>query len=123
MCELFVNADQKLWVTSHKSVRIQGMVTSIRLENHFWIVLEEIATRDSLTLPEMLNRLYAECVEANHDVGNFSSFLRVCAMRYAALQITGDIPFDKEVSIASLDSGSILIREEARFRNFALKTP
>ena len=49
MCKLFINANTELWETSSRSGRSQGMVTSIRLEHHFWIVLEEIALRDALT--------------------------------------------------------------------------
>lgn len=32
MCELFINANSDLWSSKTKSLRIQGMVTSIRLE-------------------------------------------------------------------------------------------
>ena len=58
MCKSFIDANTKLWETSACSIRIQGIVTSIKLEFHFWRVLEEIAERDSLTIPEMINRLY-----------------------------------------------------------------
>ena len=64
MCKLFIEANTELWKPSTRSIRIQGMVTSIRLEFNFWMVLEEIATRDSLTIPEMLNRLYQEALDA-----------------------------------------------------------
>ena len=116
MCKLFIDANTELWETSSRSVRIQGMVTSIRLEHHFWIVLEEIALRDALTIPEMLNRLYDESLEVGHDINNFTSFLRVCAMRYIGLQLTGDIPQQKDISIASLDADAILRSEANRYR-------
>jgi len=92
------------------------MVTSIRLEHHFWAVLEDIALRDSLTIPEMLNRLYNESLDAGHDINNFTSFLRVCAMRYIGLQLVGDIPQDKGISIASLNADNILRSEAERHR-------
>ena len=114
MCKIFIEADTELWEASTRSIRIQGMVTSIRLEFHFWVVLEEIAARDSLSLPEMLNRLYQESLDAGHDISNFTSFLRVCAMRFFALQLSGDIPADKKVSIASLDAETILSSEHLR---------
>lgn len=116
MCKLFINANTELWETSSRSVRIQGMVTSIRLEHHFWIVLEEIALRDALTIPEMLNRLYDESLEVGHDINNFTSFLRVCAMRYIGLQLVGDIPPDQAISIGSLDADTILRKEAERYR-------
>tara|TARA_B110000093_G_scaffold174362_1_gene207528 strand:- start:276 stop:563 length:288 start_codon:yes stop_codon:yes gene_type:complete len=91
------------------------MVTSIRLEYHFWSVLGEIAQRDSLTMPEMLNRLYSESLDAGHDIANFTSFLRVCAMRYIGLQLVGDIPPDQGISIRSLDADTILRSEAERY--------
>jgi len=116
MCKLFIDANTKLWDTSARSIRIQGMVTSIRLEFHFWKVLEEIAERDSLTIPEMINRLYSESIDAGHDLSNFTSFLRVCAIRFIGLQLAGDIPVEKDVSIASLDADVILRNEATRNR-------
>ena len=114
MCKIFIEADTELWEASTRSIRIQGMVKSIRLEFHFWAVLEEIAARESLSLPEILNRLYQESLEAGHDIANFTSFLRVCAMRFFGLQLSGDIPADKKVSIASLDADTILGLEHMR---------
>ncbi|KPP97993.1 ribbon-helix-helix domain-containing protein [Marinobacter sp. HL-58] len=92
MCKLFVQADSELWVSRTHSLRIDGMVTSIRMENAFWNALTEIAARDGMNLPQMITKLYHESIDAGHDLGNFTSFLRVCAMRYLALQLSGDIP-------------------------------
>lgn len=114
MCKLFIDASPDLWQASTRSIRIDGMVTSVRLEHYFWRVLDEIASRDSLTLPGMLSRLYRESIEAGHNLGNFTSFLRVCAIRYVELQTTGDIPMQPEISIASLDADNILINESQR---------
>jgi len=112
MCRLFIGADPTLWVSSSRSLRIDGMVTSIRLENGFWTLLEEIAQRDAMQLPQMLTKLYHESIDAGHDLGNFTSFLRVCAMRYLSLQLSHDIPADVRVPIASLDAANILAREK-----------
>lgn len=60
---------------------------------------------------QMITRLYHESIDAEHDLGNFTSFLRVCALRYQALQLTGDIPGHQEVPIATLDAEEILARE------------
>ena len=110
MCKLFVHADPELWISRTHSLRIDGMVTSIRMENAFWNALTEIAARDGMNLPQMITRLYHESIDAGHDLGNFTSFLRVCAMRYLALQLSGDIPRDTRVPIASLDADKILAR-------------
>src|SRR5918911_4330827 len=48
MCEIFISADPAGYDGRTRSVRLHGVVTSIRLENLFWSVLEEIATRDGM---------------------------------------------------------------------------
>ncbi|MCK7549421.1 ribbon-helix-helix domain-containing protein [Marinobacter koreensis] len=108
MCKLFISASPDLWNSKTHSLRIDGMVTSVRMENAFWQVLEELAHRDGMNLPQMITRLYHESIDAGHDLGNFTSFLRVCAMRYLALQLSGDIPRDTRVPIAALDAERIL---------------
>lgn len=111
MCKLFIKADPDLWVSTTHSLRIDGMVTSVRLENYFWHILEQIAQRDDMNRAQMITRLYHESIDAGHDLGNFTSFLRVCALRYLALQLSGDIPARDDVAIATLDAESILTRE------------
>lgn len=108
MCKLFINVDPELWVSRTHSLRIDGMVTSVRMENAFWQVLAELAERDGMNLPQMITRLYHESIDAGHDLGNFTSFLRVCALRYLELQLSGDVPRDTRVPIASLDADRIL---------------
>ncbi|CUB04760.1 ribbon-helix-helix domain-containing protein [Marinomonas fungiae] len=115
MCQLFVSADPSLWQNVTRSIRIDGMVTSIRLENIFWFTLEEIAQRDQLSLSQMIIRLNHEALEAGHDLDNFTSFLRVCAMRYLHLQTIGVLSNSPEVSLASLNSGRILEQEKRYF--------
>jgi predicted DNA-binding ribbon-helix-helix protein len=115
MCQLFIKAKPSLWSSRTRSLRIDGMVTSIRLENYFWNVLAEIAERDLLNIPQMLTRLYHESIDAGHDLGNFTSFLRVCCLRYMALQSTGDIPRQQDVKISSLNAENILAREAQNF--------
>ncbi|KPQ21094.1 MULTISPECIES: ribbon-helix-helix domain-containing protein [unclassified Halomonas] len=111
MCKLFIDADPSLWQSASHSLRIDGMVTSVRLENYFWQILEEIAQRDGMNTAQMITRLYHESVAAGHDAGNFTSFLRVCALRYQALQLSGDIPHSVDVPIGSLDAEHIRCRE------------
>ncbi|WP_372739908.1 ribbon-helix-helix domain-containing protein [Neptunomonas sp.] len=112
MCKLFIQADAELWSSSTRSLRIDGMVTSIRLENYFWTILDNISNRDGMNIPQMITRLYHESIDADHDLGNFTSFLRVCCMRYLALQLSGEIPINESVAISSLDVEDILAREK-----------
>lgn len=113
MCKLFINADPVLWQSQTHSLRIDGMVTSVRMENYFWQVLEEMAQRDAINTAQLITRLYHESIDAGHDLGNFTSFLRVCVLRYQALQVSGDIPVSSHVPIGSLDADAILQREQA----------
>lgn len=118
MCELFVKADPKLWESRLRSVRMQGFSTSVRLENIYWGLLEEIARRDSLSVNAMLTRLYQELLETHGVVENFSSFLRVCCARFLMLRLAGDIPADANQPLAGLDAAAILARE-SRAASFA----
>lgn len=117
MCKLFIQADPSLWRSETHSLRIDGMVTSVRMENYFWHILEEIAQRDGMNTAQMITRLYHESIDAGHDLGNFTSFLRVCALRYQALQLSGDIPTHHQVPIATLDTEQILAREDSHKRD------
>jgi predicted DNA-binding ribbon-helix-helix protein len=108
MCEIFISADPASYESRTRSVRLHGVVTSIRLENLYWEVLEEIARRDSMTVVSLIERLYDELVSARGGVGNFTSFLRVSALRYEALVAQGRIPSDVKVPIRSLDAGVVL---------------
>lgn len=119
MCKLFIEAEPGLWESSTRSLRIDRMVTSVRLETFFWSVLEEIAERDGMNLVQLITRLHNESIEAGHDLGNFASFLRVCCGRYLALQLSGDIPNDTATPIAALDSARILDKERTRMRPVA----
>ncbi len=61
MCQLFIDADALLWVSRLRSVRLHGFSTSLRLENIYWRLLEEIAGRDGLSLNEILRGFTRNC--------------------------------------------------------------
>jgi predicted DNA-binding ribbon-helix-helix protein len=111
MCQVFINADPHLYDCRARSVRLHGVATSIRLENLFWQVLEDIAGRDGMSVPQLCTKLYDELVAARDSVDNFASFLRVCCGRYLALQLSGGIPQDKSIPIASLNAQRVLATE------------
>jgi predicted DNA-binding ribbon-helix-helix protein len=108
MCEIFISADPSSYESRTRSVRLHGVVTSIRLEQLYWEVLEEIARRDHMGVVQLIEKLYDELVEARGGVGNFASFLRVSALRYEALVARGRIPADLRVPIRSLDAKTVL---------------
>jgi predicted DNA-binding ribbon-helix-helix protein len=113
MCKIFISAEPELYRCRSRSLRLSGVATSIRLENLFWQVLEEIGTRDGLSVAQLITRLYDELAEAGGDCTNFSSFLRVSCGRYLALQVSGRIPADTEIPIRSLDADWVLAGEKA----------
>jgi predicted DNA-binding ribbon-helix-helix protein len=116
MCKIFIGADPALYETSTRSMRLHGVVTSIRLEVIFWNVLGEIGRRDGMSLSQLITKLYDEIIEARGEVENFASFLRVCCMRYLSLQLSGGIPEDVSVTIRSLDANDVLARERATYQ-------
>jgi predicted DNA-binding ribbon-helix-helix protein len=111
MCEIFISADPKLYETRTRSLRLHGVSTSLRLENLFWTILTEIGARDSMTLNQLITKLYDELTEAGVEKANFASFLRVCCSRYLSLQRDGRIPMDRKVPIRSLDPAFVLAEE------------
>lgn len=102
MCEIFVKADPGLYETRARSLRLHGVVTSIRLENIFWNVLEEIAVRDGMNTNQLITKLYDELIAYRGQIDNFSSFLRVCCLRYTSLMLDGEIATDKHLPLAGL---------------------
>ena len=111
MCQLFIDADPALWASHTRSFRMDGMVTSVRLEELFWRALETIGERDDLTVPQLMLRLYNESLDAGHDIGNFTSFLRVCCLRFLDLQLRGLIPIEPGVRLSDLLVEDILTLE------------
>lgn len=117
MCRLFIGAEPQLWQSVTRSLRIDGVVTSVRLENFFWSALEDIAGRDDMSVSRLLGKLYEESRAEGHDLDNFASFLRVCCGRYLALQVNGLIPADGTTAISTLDAEEILRREKETYRD------
>ncbi len=116
MCQLFINADPALWVSRTRSLRIDGMATSIRIETFFWDLLEEIGRRDGMSVTQLITKLYHESIDAGHDLGNFTSFLRVCCGRYLALAAAGEVDRADPTPLAEIDATAILERERANRR-------
>jgi predicted DNA-binding ribbon-helix-helix protein len=102
MCDIFVKADPSLYQAKARSIRLHGVVTSIRLEKLFWQVLQEVAERDGMNTNQLITKLYDELVAYRGQIDNFSSFLRVCCLRYMSLMVEGDISHDKRLPLAAL---------------------
>lgn len=82
MCEFFVKADPILYEQRSRTVRIHGVLTSIRLENMMWDTLADMAEEEGRTTNALIALFYDEILVHRGEVPNFASFLRVTCMRY-----------------------------------------
>ncbi|GAC1532171.1 MAG: ribbon-helix-helix domain-containing protein [Vulcanimicrobiaceae bacterium] len=86
MCQVYAAADAILYESRTRSLRIHGVLTTIRLENHFWDVLFEMAEREGFSTNQLIAKLYDEItIHRGTDPVNFASFLRVCCLRYLSV--------------------------------------
>ena len=82
MCEFFVKADPIQYEQRSRTVRIHGVLTSIRLENMVWDILAEMAEEEGRTTNALISLFHDEILVHRGEVPNFASFLRVTCMRY-----------------------------------------
>ena len=103
MCEIYTKADPILYESRTRSIRMHGVLTTIRLENLFWEALTEMAARESITTNQLVAKLHDEVVAWRGESVNFASFLRVCCLRYlSALAQKGfDSPLEPASRVAA----------------------
>lgn len=82
MCKFFITADPILYEQRSRTVRIHGVLTSIRLENMVWDILAEMAEEEGRTTNALIGEFHDEILAHRGEVPNFASFLRVTCMRY-----------------------------------------
>ena len=82
MCEFFVKADPIQYEQRSRTVRVHGVLTSIRLENMVWDILAEMAEAEHCTTNHLIVQFHDEILAHRGEVPNFASFLRVTCMRY-----------------------------------------
>lgn len=87
MCEFYVKADPILYESRTRTIRIHGVLTSIRLENLAWDVLAEMAAAEGCTTNMLISKFHDEILQQRGEVPNFASFLRVTCMRYLQRQM------------------------------------
>jgi predicted DNA-binding ribbon-helix-helix protein len=66
-----------------RSVRIHGHSTTIRLEQAFWTVLDEMAREEGVTASALIARIHDHCLVTNDK--NLASCLRVVCLKYINL--------------------------------------
>lgn len=90
MCDFFVKADPIQYEPRTRTLRIHGVLTSLRLENMTWDILAEMAEAEGCTTNALISLFHDEILARRGEVPNFASFLRVTCMRYlrrAALSV------------------------------------
>lgn len=97
MCEVYSSTPQDRYDSTTRSVRLSGFVTSIRLENEFWSILEELTADQGLSVPQFITEIHDEVMARQGEVRNLASLLRVCCARYlenstaASVQAEGSV--------------------------------
>lgn len=84
MLKIAMQTQPSQYESRQRSIRIHGVITSIRLENAMWEVLSDIAVEHNCTTNALISRLYDELTAGRAAVSNFSSFLRVTCVRHLA---------------------------------------
>lgn len=82
MCNFFATTDPVLYEARQRSVRINGVVTSVRLENVMWDVLAEMALHHGCTANELISKLHEDLLATCDGPSNFTSFLRVTCIHH-----------------------------------------
>jgi predicted DNA-binding ribbon-helix-helix protein len=82
VCEIYSGIEPELFELKTRSIRIDGVVTSVRLEAVFWQIIEDIADEADLRVAVFLTRIYQEVLARHGRVANFASLLRVACTTY-----------------------------------------
>jgi predicted DNA-binding ribbon-helix-helix protein len=91
MCRMFAHQPQSNYESQTRSLRLGGHSTSIRLENTFWSILEDIAAREGSSVAKFVTTLHDEVLLYHGDVQNLASLLRCSCLLYVS-QNAGTAP-------------------------------
>jgi len=75
---MFAGQDPNRYESQTRRLRLNGQSTSIRLENSFWEIIDELAEKEGVSSPVFISTLHSEVLELRGEVPNFTSLLR-CA--------------------------------------------
>jgi predicted DNA-binding ribbon-helix-helix protein len=90
MCHLFASQSPDSYALETRSIRLNGQSTSIRLENVFWEILEDIAAAEGMSVPRFISTLHQEILLLRGEVPNFTSHLRcICVTARSSVEPGG----------------------------------
>lgn len=85
MCQIFAGQDPDLYASKTRRLRLNGQSTSIRIENAFWTILDQMAHDEDMATPAFISRLHSEVLMIHGEAQNFTSLLRsACLIRTSA---------------------------------------
>ena len=82
MCRMYAEQVPDRYALTTRRLRLNGQSTSIRLENTFWQILDDIAAGEEMTTPAFMSKLHSEVLELHGEPVNFSSVLRCTCLIY-----------------------------------------
>ncbi|AEI93329.1 MULTISPECIES: ribbon-helix-helix domain-containing protein [Roseobacter] len=85
MCDVFAGQDPERYSCTTRRLRLNGQSTSIRLENAFWEVIDEIAQSEGTTAPCFISKLHTEVLEKRGEPKNFTSLLRCACLKFTEM--------------------------------------
>jgi predicted DNA-binding ribbon-helix-helix protein len=77
-----VGLDLSYYESRSHSLRINGSVTSVRLENVYWNILGEIAEASSMPVNDLIRHTHDEMTASRGSVTNITSLLRITCVIY-----------------------------------------
>ncbi|MGZ2255996.1 ribbon-helix-helix domain-containing protein [Roseobacter sp. A03A-229] len=91
MCKIFASQDPSRYQLQTRRLRLNGQSTSIRLENSFWSILDEIAEMNEMSTPAFISTLHSEVLEQRGEPKNFSSLLRCACLVFLDRKTDQDV--------------------------------
>lgn len=92
MCHVFAGQEPNRYSSATRRLRLNGQSTSIRLENAFWAILDELAAREGMTTPCFISTLHSEVLQLSGEPLNFTSLLRCSCLKFLEIEAGHDVP-------------------------------
>ena len=82
MCQMFAGQPSDNYEYQTRSMRLNGMSTSLRLEQKFWEILDLMAVDEGVSTPQFVSTLHSEVISLHGEARNFTSLLRCTCLIY-----------------------------------------
>jgi len=92
MCRIYASQDPNDYEPITRSMRLNGLTTSIRLEAAFWSILDDLAESEGTTTGRFVSKLHDEVLTRHGEALNFTSLLRVTCLLYVERKSAPAVP-------------------------------